>query len=355
MPANIKHLYIHVPFCKSKCPYCDFFSIPNSNKKEIDSYTDAVIKEIEFFSDTLSKDLDSVYFGGGSPLMAGPDNIRKILNTISAFISKKTELSIELNPEHIEDSSEFLDLGFNRMSIGVQTINKDILAKIKRTYNFDKLVDNIKKIKDKNIDLSIDIMFGLPDQKLEHLEKDLQFLIDQGTTHVSCYLFTPPNGYERTKSCASDSLTEKMFNTIHNVLYDHGYEHYEISNYCLNNKICRHNMAYWERRSYLGIGAGAHSFIFEDKERRWHKKDIYSYMDDPLSFEEIESISPQMAITEEIMLGLRLLNTGIKTDKLKDKEYQILIDRGLLSLSGERVLVTKHGVPLLDYIITSLI
>ena len=355
MPANIKHLYIHVPFCKSKCPYCDFFSIPNSNKKDIDRYTEALIKEIRFFSNTLSQPLDTVYFGGGSPLMAGPDNIRKIIDTFSDRISKKTELSVELNPEHIEGKTEFLDLGFNRISIGVQTTNTEILHKIKRKYNFDILVDNINKIKSRKIDLSMDIMFGLPDQKLKDLEKDLQFLANQKPEHVSCYLFTPPHGYELTDRCASDALTEKMFSMIHNTLCAHKYEHYEISNYCLEDKICQHNMAYWERKSYLGIGAGAHSFVAQDKERRWHKKDIYSYINEPLSFEEIEKISPQMAITEEIMLGLRLLNTGIKKEKIKGKNYQVLIDKGLLSLSRGRFVITKHGLPLLDYIITSLV
>ncbi|MEI6092471.1 MAG: radical SAM family heme chaperone HemW [bacterium] len=355
MLANIKHLYIHVPFCKNKCPYCDFFSVPNSEKKDIDLYIGAIIKEIQSFSHSLSKPLDTVYFGGGSPLMAGNANISKILDKISGFISKETELSIEVNPEHLEGSFEFLTLGFNRISIGVQTTNSAILKKIKRKYNPKVLVDNIKKIRARNILLSIDIMFGLPGQKLKDLEEDLDFIIDQKPDHISCYLFTPPYGYELKDECASDSLTEKMFSMIHTVLCKHGYEHYEVSNYCLKNKVCKHNMAYWERKSYVGVGAAAHSFISQEKQRRWHKKNIESYINNPLSFEEKEIITPQMAITEEIMLGLRLINKGIKIDLVKNKDYQALINRGLLKINKDHLLVTESGITLLDYIITSLV
>ena len=278
MAGNIKHLYIHMPFCKRKCSYCDFYSISNVSADKKKAYTEAVIKEIQHFSDTLVKPLDTVYFGGGSPFMAGLDNLSSIINVISPYMDKNTEFSVELNPEHIEGNNEIFDLGFNRVSLGVQTTDPGILKRIKREYNADVLSINIKALQDRGINLSLDFMFGLPGQDIKKLKNDIDFIKCKNPDHLSFYLFTLPKGHEMEAECAPEDLVDEMFMTIHNGLTPLGYDHYEVSNYAVKGKECRHNMAYWERRSYLGIGAAAHSFIKEKKLRSWHAKDVDSYI-----------------------------------------------------------------------------
>ena len=355
MVGNIKHLYIHMPFCKRKCSYCDFYSISNISEDKKKAYTYAVIKEIQHFSGTLGKPLDTVYFGGGSPFMAGLDNLRSIIDVLSPYMDKNTEFSVELNPEHIEGNDEILDLGFNRVSLGVQTTDLDILKLLKREYDAEKLSGNIKRLKDKDINLSVDFMFGLPGQNIKKLKNDIDFIKVKKPEHISFYVFTLPKGHEMEAECASDDLVEKMFMTTHNGLTPLEYDHYEVSNYAVKGKECRHNMAYWERKSYLGIGAAAHSFIKEKKLRRWHAKDVDSYILDPISFEGQETIDETMEQYETIMLGLRLLNVGIETALVKKENYIPLVKKGLLRIKDQRLLVTELGITLLDYITSDLV
>ena len=354
MSGNIKHLYIHMPFCRRKCSYCDFYSVSNVSADKKKAYTDAVIKEIRHFSETLCQPLDTVYFGGGSPFMAGLDNLRHIIDVLSPYMDKNTEFSVELNPEHLEGNIEIFDLGFNRISLGVQTTDLDILKRINREYDADTLSKNIKVLKDKGIDLSLDFMFGLPGQDIKKLKNDIDFIKAKKPDHVSFYLFTIHKDHEMADACASDDLVEEMFMVTHDGLKAIGYDHYEVSNYALKGKECRHNMAYWERRSYLGVGAAAHSFIKEDKIRKWHPKDIDSYIKNPVSCEGQETLDDGMERDEKVMLGLRLLNAGVKKSLINEADYLPLIEKGVLRIKDNNILVTDKGITLLDYITSEL-
>ncbi|MCX6111861.1 MAG: radical SAM protein [Proteobacteria bacterium] len=269
-------------------------------------------------------------------------------------MDKNTEFSVELNPEHIERNSKIFDLGFNRISLGVQTTDTGILKRINREYNAEMLSGNIKILKDKGVNLSLDFMFGLPGQDIKKLKKDIDFIKDKKPEHVSFYLFTLPKNHEMAGECASDDLVYEMFKVIHNELTALGYDHYEVSNYAVKGKGCKHNMAYWERKSYLGIGAAAHSFIKEEKLRRWHPKDVDSYIADPISCEGQESLDNKMEYDENIMLGLRLLNIGVDVAPVKDKNYLPLVEKGLLKIKSGKLLVTETGITLLDYITSEL-
>ena len=355
MAGNIKHLYIHMPFCKRKCSYCDFYSISNVSEDKKKAYKDAVIKEIQHFSGTLAYPLDTVYFGGGSPFMAGLDNLRSITDAISQYIDKDTEFSVELNPEHIEGNDDIFHLGFNRVSIGVQTTDPGILKRIKREYDAEKLSRNIKTLQDKGINLSVDFMFGLPGQDIKKLKNDIDFIKVKKPDHVSFYLFTLPKVHEMAAECASEDLVDEMFATIHNGLIPLGYDHYEVSNYAVKGKECRHNMAYWERKSYVGIGSASHSFIKDKKIRAWHAKDVDSYIIDPFSYEGQETLNEKMEQYETIMLGLRLLNVGIDVSLVKQENYIPLVKKGLLRIKEGKLLVTEIGITLLDYITSDLV
>jgi oxygen-independent coproporphyrinogen-3 oxidase len=287
-------------------------------------------------------------------LIIGTDKLSSILEAVHAKTNINTEISVELNPDHIEDNEPLLDLGFNRLSIGVQTTNTNMLGKIKRAYNMKKLVQNIRKIRKASKDLSLDFMFGLPGQGLKDLKDDIRFVKDQMPDHLSFYLFTPPSNYEHMKECASDTLAEQMLYTIHDSLLKLGYDHYEVSNYAFNNKICRHNMAYWERKSYLGIGAGSHSFISEKKQRMWHVRDVLGYIKDQAHHDGTETLDDKMEQNEKIMLGLRLLNVGVKKQLLMNKDLSPFIKKGLITIKRDSIVVTREGVPLLDYITSEL-
>ena len=348
MTANIKHLYIHIPFCRSKCPYCDFFSIPNASENKKSSYVAAVIREFAHLSKLIAVPLETVYLGGGSPILLGPKNLSIILGAISPFTNPNTEKSIELNPEHVEE--EMFNFDFNRISLGVQTVDLDILKKIKRKYDLDKLVQNIKRIKRENISVSLDFMFGLPGQGLAELKRDIDFIDEHRPEHISFYLFTPPRDYEYIYECAADELAEEMFHTIHNSILKLGYGHYEISNYSLKAKECKHNMAYWERKSYLGLGAAAHSFLSDKKQRSWHAKDVDAYIEDPFSYEAQEKLDSKMELNEKIMLGLRLLNIGVEESLLDGKDYLQFLKKGLIRSDNGQIFLTEKGIPLLDCI-----
>jgi oxygen-independent coproporphyrinogen III oxidase len=357
---SIKHIYVHIPFCKNKCPYCDFFSVPISSYDIKNKYTTAIIKDLKNKEKLISLPLKTLYFGGGSPIMIGIKNLKKIVSKLKPYINKKTELSIELNPEHLEKKQktilkELHNMGFNRISIGVQTTNRQILKKIKRKYNKEELIKTLDELRKTKRRISLDFMFGLPGQSLKDLKNDLDFIKTIMPEHLSFYSFTPPEGYKLIKKCASDDLSCKMLELISNELTKLNYKHYEVSNFCLGSNLCLHNMAYWERKSYIGLGAGAHSFYKDQKTRRWNVQNIKKYIKEPNSSYEFEVLDKKMEKNENIFLGLRLLNKGVKEHFLDKKKYKEYLDNGLLKISNKSIIVTKKGLKVLNYLSSSLL
>ena len=360
MSNLIKHLYVHIPFCKSKCPYCDFYSISSANTQTKDQYCSSLIKEFEHHKATLSQPLASLYLGGGSPFMLGMDNLRTLLKVISPQINTTTETTIELNPEHVEDDNtkreliELLKEGkINRVSLGVQTTNEEIKKLISRKYSLEKLVSLCDTLKENSFNISFDFMFALPDQTLSMLEEDINFIKVCNPHHVSMYLFTPPENYSLINLLPNEETIEQMFNLTHDRLVDMGYSHYEISNYSVKGKESRHNMAYWNRVSYLGLGAAAHSFLENKHTRYWHSKDVQTYIMDPQNIIS-EKLTSEMEYTETIMLGLRTLNIGVPEEFFKDNTYKALLRDGLLKRREKNIVVPYKHVTILDSIIKEL-
>jgi len=360
MSNLIKHLYIHIPFCKSKCPYCDFYSISSANQQTKDQYTDSLIKELKSKTTLLSQPLLSLYLGGGSPLMLGIDNLKKLFKAFGSYIDIKTESTIELNPEHLENEDIRCELimllkenRINRVSIGVQTINEQIKNLISRTYSLEKLITLHDALKKEGFNISFDLMFGLPNQTVSMLQNDLSFIKKCSPDHVSMYLLTPPENYSLTRLLPNEETTEQMFNITHDKMIAFGYTHYEISNYSVSGKESVHNMAYWKRVSYLGLGAAAHSFLEQQHLRAWHTKDVKSYINNPLSVIS-EKITKEMKYTEIIMLGLRTFNIGVQEKIFKNNKYQTLLSDGLLERRGNNIFVPYKHISILDSIIKEL-
>lgn len=360
MSNHIKYLYVHFPFCKSKCPYCDFFSMATADQKTKDLYTSALIEEFEYLSKDLAQPVSSVYLGGGSPLMIGLENLSSFLKKLQKYISKGTEATIEINPEHLEDeafSSLVISLlkrsGVNRVSIGIQTTDTKTREYILRRFDINKLLALLELLKKDGFIVSFDFMFGLPHQTLELLNKDIDFIKRTRPYHVSMYLFTPPDRYTLTNKVPDEDVIEKMFYLTHDELGKLGYSHYEVSNYALDGHESVHNVAYWKRESYAGLGAGAHSFHKEKNIRSWHQKDIAAYIKEPRQVES-ENISKEMEYTETIMLGLRLLKVGVPISFFKDERFRELMEKGFLVKKGKNVIVPIKTIPVMDAIIKEL-
>jgi len=356
---SVKHIYVHIPFCKKKCPYCDFFSLPIYSNYTKTKYTTSLIKELKARKVLSSKPLKTIYFGGGSPLMLGTDNLNQIISKLRSSIDKRTEISIELNPEHLEGKQQKImallsGMHFNRLSIGVQTTNERILSMIERSYDINELLKTISALRKRDSILSLDFMFGLPGQTIKDLMDDIDFIKQILPQHISFYLFTPPERYQLIDQCASYKLASKMMGIISSSLKTIGYKHYEVSNFCLDKNLCKHNMAYWARQSYLGLGAGAHSFDSTKNIRSWNVQDIKAYMNDPVSSFGYEKLTKRDKINENIFLGLRLLDKGIKESLLENKDYRTFINSNMLRLYNGHLMVTEKGLPLLNYISSSL-
>ncbi len=361
MSGHIEYLYVHFPFCKSKCPYCDFFSIPNADQKMKDLYTLSLIKELEARSEYMARPLRSVYLGGGSPIVIGSDNLNSLFKRLEAFISKGTEATIELNPEHLEEEQYLLNMitlfkkiGINRISLGIQTVDTKLREHISRHFNMDKLKNTLGLLKNSGFIISFDFMFGLPYQTLDLLKKDISFIKQYRPHHVSMYLFTPPVGFSLTNKQPADDVIEEMFLISHEELERIGYSHYEISNYALPSYESKHNSAYWRRDPYIGIGAAAHSFYKANKIRTWHEKDIKAYIKEPNSVNS-EIIDQSMENIEAIMLGLRMLKEGVHKSTFKDDRFKEFVDLGLLVPKGDNLLAHYKAVPIIDAIIKALV
>ncbi len=371
-------LYIHIPFCKSKCHYCDFFSISKAAKL-IPEYIDALAQEIKIYSEKYNFKIKTIYIGGGTPSILNPENIKSIILNVREYFYLKSDLefTIEANPESI--NADFLETivncGINRLSIGVQTFN-DKLLKFAGRLASQKIIDEklnlIKKIKFKN--WSADLIYGLPYQKLKDFENDLKKLISYNPFHISLYSLTIENGtkffslYERKKEIfPSDDEIADMYLLANEYLEKNNYHRYEISNFAKKSFECKHNLAYWNQENYLGLGPSAVSTI---QNIRWKNvPDVNGYIKNlknkKVPILEKTKLTKKEKIQEFIMLQLRL-RKGLNLDLLKQKykidlfkirnqEIKKFIEAELLKIKGKNLFLTLKGIMISNSIISELI
>jgi len=292
--------------------------------------------------------------------MLGINNLNLLLEELDNYTDTNTEATIELNPEHLEDKDnrhKFISLlkkhKVNRVSVGVQTINEKIKKLIARNYCLEKLATLYKELRVEGFNISFDFMFALPDQTISSLQKDLNFIEKCSPHHVSIYLFTPPENYPLISLLPDEGMVERMFDIVHKKMTKLGYDHYEISNYAIPGKESIHNLAYWDRTSYIGLGAAAHSFLKQEHLRYWHSRDVQGYLSDPLTVTS-EKLTKDMEYTETIMLGLRTFTSGVTEQTFKGDKYRSLLNDGLLERRNGRILVPFKHIPILDSIIKEL-
>ncbi|MBQ8004070.1 MAG: radical SAM family heme chaperone HemW [Oscillospiraceae bacterium] len=339
-------IYIHIPFCLSKCAYCDFYS-RCGNKNEYKAYTDAVASHIEEAHLRSSDyEVDTIYFGGGTPTAIGEKNLIKILGAVlRAFrVSEDCEVTCEANPNSVTYPmlKRLRRAGFNRISFGMQSADRAELRTLGRTHTFEDVktaVDAARRAKFRNI--SLDLMYGLPSQTTESFLNSLDAAIALSPEHISCYSLkieegTPLAERPETLFLPSDDDQADMYLAAVTRLSDEGFQQYEISNFAKEGFFSRHNMKYWTLGEYWGFGPSAHSLV--GKKRFSYIRDTALYIDAIENRDQVidkmETINESACCGEYLMLGLRTAD-GISGDIL-EKKYLTYFDE------IEKVLLKYH-------------
>jgi len=307
-------LYLHVPFCKSKCHYCDFCSFPRMDGETVDKYCHALANEIAAYGREMTAyTVNTVYFGGGTPTYIGADRLCALLFEVAKHFSlaEGAEISAECNPAtaSAEGLKDLRGAGFNRLSIGAQSMNDRELALLGRAHSVSDFQRTFSDARRAGFDnLSADLMFGIPEQTEESFHKTLQGLVALDPEHISAYGLKIEEGtpfFEKKDSlCLPDEEAERgMYMQAVDFLGQNGYARYEISNFAKRGRESRHNLRYWEREDYLGMGLAAYSCL--GNERFSNVTDMARYLEG-VRVAERESVSEHDALAEAVMLGMRL-------------------------------------------------
>ena len=311
-------IYIHVPFCRSKCDYCDFYSLTTKDDRLMDSYLNAVCTHIREAGALAPNYLvDTVYFGGGTPTFFGADGMSTILTVIrkSFDVAGDAEITFEANPDSISDRllRRLRSEGFNRVSLGIQCDDDEILKKLGRPHNYAQAVAAVQRIRKLGFkNLSVDLMYGLPGQTLRAWQQTLKNVLKLTPEHISCYGLkveegTPLYDYQEFCKLADDDTQADMYLSAVEILQSYGYRQYEISNFCKRGNVSRHNLKYWSGGEYLGFGPDASS---DFGGRRFAIiRDLHGYIDGIRNggqvLREIQEVPPRERAGEYLMMRLR--------------------------------------------------
>ena len=370
-------IYIHIPFCATKCMYCDFYSIADRND-QIPLFIKTIVKEIDIY-EAIDDNLifDTIFFGGGTPSTLDAFSLEKIINALDKKfnLSNITEFTIEANPgEAPKDRlKDFLNLGVNRLSIGVQSLHQNILTFLTRIHSPKQVLETFNDARQVGYtNISCDLIYSIPNQTWKMWEKDLIQIIDLEPDHISAYNLTVENGtalFDMVKTkkiiMPNDDKSSDWFLKTHKILEDGGYPGYEISNFSKNGMVCRHNIHYWKIDPYYAFGPSAHGF---DGKKRWNNvRSLNQYIQKvesgktPIS--KLEYLSQVDLINEALGFGLRMKN-GFDTRLIPSNlssTFQNKLEEvrekysDLLKLDNDFLLLTIDGMVLSDQIIPELL
>lgn len=370
-------LYVHIPFCHSKCYYCDFLSFPNKGEEEV--YVKALIKEIEHYGKRSRgvHTISSLFIGGGTPTVLSPFLLDEVCKAIrlNFDIEEDAEWTVEANPgtilkEHVES---FKRNGINRVSLGLQAVQDEKLKAIGRIHVFEDWKRSINLLRDQDItNINTDIMFALPGQTLEEWEETIQTMIDFDLPHISAYSLIIEEGtvfgnrYKAgTLKSMDEELDRQMYECVKERLKVAGYEQYEISNWCKEGLECKHNVLYWESGSYLGIGIGSHGYM--DGKRYHNTTSFKEYIEDAGDIEKLvvesEEITEKNAMEEFMFLGFRMLK-GISIKAFYKRFGKSVFDvygetlekwmkDGIIVHNNDRLFLSDKGIDLSNQVFVS--
>ncbi|BFK81894.1 radical SAM family heme chaperone HemW [Clostridium baratii] len=368
-------LYVHIPFCKQKCFYCDFKSYAGIEELEND-YIDALILEIR--NKCKGYLIKTLFIGGGTPSYLSENNLSKLLKELNklSFLDD-AEKTIECNPGTLSDEKIKIikENNMNRISMGLQTTKNNLLKNIGRIHTIEEFKANYKRVRELGIEnINIDIMFGLPNQSLEDYKETLEDIVKLNPEHISAYSLIIEEGtyfyklYEENKlNVPNEDDERRMYEITKEILEDNNYKQYEISNYAKEGRECRHNKVYWELDEYIGVGVSASSFI--DEKRIKNIDNIKEYIERINSnidvSESIVANSLKEDMEEFMFLGLRMIE-GVSIDKFKDKfskdindVYGEIINKnkklGLLDEKNGRIYLTDKGIEVSNWVMSEFI
>lgn len=363
-------LYIHVPFCRSKCTYCDFYSITDLSRIEV--YLDTLFREIALYRDCALR-FDTVYIGGGTPSCLSPRQLTDVLHRIrvSFTIDPNSEITVEVNPGDVDTSwlTEIRNAGINRVSIGAQSFDDGILKCLGRRHSGSDGRIAIEAAKRAGFDnIGIDLIYGVPGQSYKLWRETMETALLFDPEHLSCYELTIEGGtafHRRVEAGEIVPVGEedayRFFSTTSDFLEGRGYTHYEVSNFARDRSVVsRHNHKYWDHTPYLGLGPASHSFI--GTRRWWNHRSLNRYERDvengrpPLAGEEV--LSPEQLRLEALYFGFRT-KRGIHVHEFKERYgfdlfrekspiLNAMQDRGLVTLKGDFLAPTRRGLALAD-------
>lgn len=354
-------LYLHIPFCISKCKYCDFLSAP-STKKERQDYVKSLCRDIRSYRD-LSKAyvVVSIFVGGGTPSILTAEQIKDIFKSIKEtfILSNDAEITIEINPGTVdgEKMSAYRQVGINRLSIGLQSADNEELKKLGRIHTYEEFLATYEMARREGFsNINVDLMSAIPGQTCESYEHTLRLVAGLSPEHISAYSLIIEEGtpfYERygsgehTEELPGEEEERRMYQRTKEVLREYGYERYEISNYAKEGYACRHNLGYWERAEYLGIGTGASSLL---RNQRW------------VQGGEKETIGRQGQMEEFMFLGLRKIQGiscvtfehtfGCTVEDVYGDVILRMKEKGLMKDADGYLRLTEKGIDLSNYVMS---
>ncbi len=370
-------IYIHIPFCKTRCIYCDFYSTTRSEIK--DRYLSALCKELQSRKSYLGNEpVETIYFGGGTPSQLSRQDFEKIFSTIKKEFNLEqcSEITLEANPDDLspEYIKELSSLPFNRISIGIQTFNEQTLRLLKRRHTAEQAIRAVKECRLAGFqNISIDLMYGLPGETAESWEADLNQAISLNVEHISAYHLIYEEGTPLYKMLLKHKVEEAdeessvdFFALMIDRLIQAGFQHYEISNFCMPDKYSRHNSSYWTGKKYLGCGPSAHSF--DGSTRQWNISSLDQYIDGiekGILAVEIEKLSITTRYNDFVITSLRTM-WGLPLNRLKEefgielKQYcldnaKAYLDTGKLELRNNTLFLSKGGIFISDGIMSDLL
>jgi len=369
-------IYIHVPFCGSKCLYCSFYSLP-VNSGKIAGYAECVISEMRSRSDEVPCTIDTIYIGGGTPSKLPDDSLSAILNFIgSEFadrINPSAEITLEVNPEDVSDrrASEWVRMGVNRISMGVQSLNDTTLRKIGRRHSSDDAIEAYCIIRNYFSNVSLDLICGLPESQ-EEWKNSVDKTMDMFPEHISVYLLETDNDSALSRllsvgkiSLPAEEIVKEEFEYVVRQLKSCGYKRYEISNFALPGFESRHNSSYWKGKPYIGIGPAASSFDGVSK-RRTNSPDLNSYINRCGNADFVSELLNVGQLRIEYLLTRLRTSSGINIPDFKERfgeeecgnllsSADNFIKSGDLQLDGNFLKLTEKGSFIEDFILGKIV
>ena len=375
-------LYVHIPFCKQKCMYCDFPAYQNL-QDYYETYVYALVQEMDLWvsehPESKAKPIDTIYFGGGTPTELSIQQLQMIVDKIkSTFtIDENCHMTIESNPGEVDLQylTKLVKLGFNRISFGVQTFDDKALTMLHRSHDGEKAIQAVYDAKEAGFtDINIDLIYGLPRQTLEDIQHNLNIVKDLSINHISTYGLQVEVGtylyhlvQKNLISISSESIDESMYDTMMAGLKELGFERYEISNFAKGNSYSRHNLKYWHYIDYLGFGAGAHSFY--DGIRRSNNRNVMPYIQSVdryiMPTIDTETITVERAQEDFCFLALRT-KWGLDEQKFEDRFgvsvhnlfgniLEELVTKGLLEYQNGSYHLSSEGAKHGNYVFSQFI